>query len=756
MRKGSYYIFWIAISFWAGAFFLFMTKEAAAKVMEMPNLKSQFNKKDLKSSSEVELQADQVSFSSVDNKAHAHGNVVVNSKDQQLYCDQLELDRVIKEVVAQGNVYLDSPQENIIADGLTYNFNDHLGQFRNARVYTDPYNMKGRTIDKVSENHIIMKEGYLTTCDLDEPHFRMQAHRMDIYQKDKAIVHGMKIYLGKVPVMYLPYYDQDLKNRPIFTFIPGHSKTFGIFLLTTMHLTLGPHVKLNIEEDIRERTGFSEGFDLKYTTPPFGSGVLRAYYAAENRIPSHHLWDIRNSQGVRKGPTIHHERYRIIWRHKIKIDKNTDVLWQIYKIHDWDIVNNGFLKQYFPREFRQGEGSATDSYFLLTRSMPHGTLTFHIEDTRINRPLRGVEYYPQIGYVVNSMQIGKTGFYVKSNNDFSNIFQQDYPKTFSRKTIRFDTLNDISHPFKIAFIQINPHVGGDETYYSRPANLSDSNVIRGQFHTGADLSTSFYKVWNYHTNFAGLNISGLRHVITPTAIYTYQHRPTYQSAYLNQFDSIDAHDKAHSIALGLENKLQTKRNGKTVDLIRTVVSSTFALKEDPAVGGFGPVDALIEVYPTDWLTIRGDTEYDHYHQRYNSSNFDGTFHGKDWSFGVGDRFSYSEGGELTTQLGYRINPKWSVNVYDRWGVVDGLYGAVKNNGIKEEEYVITRDLHEWEVDFSYHQQRGVGEEFFLIFRLKAMPDMKFDLFNTSFHERKAGSQSTDTVSSPTTTTGVTQ
>ena len=81
------------------------------------------------------MQADQVSFSSADNKAHAKGNVVVNSKDQQLYCDQLQLDRVIQEVVAEGNVYLDTPQENVIAQGLTYNFNDGTGEFRDARVY---------------------------------------------------------------------------------------------------------------------------------------------------------------------------------------------------------------------------------------------------------------------------------------------------------------------------------------------------------------------------------------------------------------------------------------------------------------------------------------------------------------------------------------------------------------------------------------------------------------------------------------------
>ena len=93
----------------------------------MPNLKGQFKKQDLKSTSKTTLQADQVSYSAQDNKAHAKGNVVVNSKDQHLFCDQLELDRTVQEVVAEGDVYLDTPQEQVIAQGLTYNFNDGTG-----------------------------------------------------------------------------------------------------------------------------------------------------------------------------------------------------------------------------------------------------------------------------------------------------------------------------------------------------------------------------------------------------------------------------------------------------------------------------------------------------------------------------------------------------------------------------------------------------------------------------------------------------
>jgi len=704
-----------------------------ANFLPMPDVKGQLKKQDAKTASQVQMQADQLSFSSVDNKAHAKGNVVVTSKDQQLFCDQLQLDRAIQQVVAEGNVYLDTPQEDVIAQGLTYNFNDGTGEFRNARVYLDPYQIKGQKIDKVSENYMTMDEGYLTTCDLDEPHFRMGAHRMDIYQHDRAVVHGMKIYLGKVPVMYLPYYVQDLKNRPIVTFVPGEKKDFGLFLLTTARFTLNSHMKLTLHADVRERTGFGEGFDLSYNTPNFGRGLLSFYYTDENMIASHHLWNLYNSQGVKKGPTTHHERYRIIWRHRWQIDQNTDAVVQYYKIHDYDIVNNGFLKTYFPRDYQQNaQNTNLDTYFLLTRNMPHGTLTFYVDTSRENRPIRGIERIPEINYTVNNQQIGKTGFYLKSTNVFSDLSQQNYPKTFNNKTLRFDTNNDISHPFKLGFIQFNPHLGSENTYYSRTADPTRDNILRGMFRGSLDMTTKFYRVWDYHTNFAGLNINGLRHVITPTITYLYQARPTFPASRLNQFDSaIDDLYRIHQFEFGLENQLQTKRNGQVVDLVRLLITSNYGLKGTTGQRSFNPFDSQLDTNPTDWLSFHNDNEYDYHSGHWNSENFDGTIHGTGWSYSLGSRWARYQGEQLTGEMDYTINPKWRFTLYGTFPLTHATNGNISS--AREYEYIITRDLHEWEMDMGIDQQQGQGSTFYVLFRLKASPGMKLNFVNTMFH-----------------------
>ena len=72
-----------------------------------------------------------------------------------------------------------------------------------------------------------------------------------------------------------------------------------------------------------------------------------------------------------------------------------------------------------------------------------------------------------------------------------------------------------------------------------------------------------------------MNINGLRHVITPTVTYLYQARPTFPASNLYQYDpAIDNLYRIHQFEFGLENKLQTKRNGEIVDLLRVLIQTT--------------------------------------------------------------------------------------------------------------------------------------------------------------------------------------
>lgn len=675
----------------------------------------------------VQMEADQVQFIQDKNKAIASGNVVVTAEKTTMYADKLELEKAIGDAVASGHVYIDSPQMQIDADQATYNFNKTTGEFQNARIFNPPFQVKGEKVAKVSENHMVMENGFLTTCDFDEPHFRMGTRRMDIYQGDKAIANGVKLYLGKVPIMYVPRFEQSLKNRPVFVVTPGYKKDLGAFLLTQLRLQASQNVKVTLYGDLYERTGIGEGFDVKYTTPHFGAGILRTYYINENQIPTKHLWDDRTN----KGPTIRHELYRVEWRHQWQIDRDTSAIWQYYKVHDWDLANYGFIKKYFEREYRRGPDVTT--YFLLTRNLPMGTLTYRVDASRVNPALRGVERLPEVQYQLSGQRIGETNFYLKSTDTYSNLVNKPGDVGPTMKTQRLDLNNEISYPKKVAFLELRPWVGGEHTYYSRTIDPNQSSVVRGQFKTGTDITTHFYRIWNYHAKIWGVEMNGLRHVVTPSVTYGYAHRPTISASHFNQFDTIDALAQSHHVLLSLENKLQTKRNNKSIDLIRTIVETDYNLIKSEPGRSFGPVISTIEFNPIDWLSFRADESYDNKNKRWNYANFDAYINGGDkWTFGIGKRFAHGLDDELNTEWIYRINPKWKFKLDDRF---------ILNKGeIQQEDYILTRDLHEWEMDLDYHHEKGNGSAFLVTFRLKAFPNMIASGFSESFHQPKAGTQ----------------
>ena len=66
-------------------------------------------------------------------------------------------------------------------------------------------------------------------------------------------------------------------------------------------------------------------------------------------------------------------------------------------------------------------------------------------------------------------------------------------------------------------------------------------------------------------------------------------------------------------------------------------------------------------------------------------------------------------------------------------------GEKKTYDLREQRYVITRDLHCWEVDVHFNIFKEKGEEVLVVFRLKAFPSLPFK-FGKTYHEPKIGPQ----------------
>jgi hypothetical protein len=189
----------------------------------------------------------------------------------------------------------------------------------------------------------------------------------------------------------------------------------------------------------------------------------------------------------------------------------------------------------------------------------------------------------------------------------------------------------------------------------------------------------------------------------------------------------------------LSNKLQTQRNKKRVDLANLRVNTNYYLhyKDGDAYDdGFADFLADLELIPYSWMRLDGDANYNRSAAAFTEANFDVGFTiGPGRSIGIGQRYQRKGGKEATFGADWRISPKWRFGMYERYQFTRT---ADVNEGLQEHQYTFSRDLHCWILDFTYNIKKAQGHTIWMVFKLKAFPDLTFGL-DQSYNSPKSGS-----------------
>ncbi|MDD4979680.1 MAG: LPS export ABC transporter periplasmic protein LptC [Candidatus Omnitrophica bacterium] len=705
------------------------------------------------------VNGDTVEYSTDAKEVTATGNVSVIYKGSKLTCHKLSVNTQTKDAQAEGDVRLEDKEGIVEGKKIKYNFQTKKGIIIDSGFRANPYFGRAENVEKVSDSEFIANRGYFTTCSYDNPHYRIKSGKIDVFPNDKIQAKDNAFYIGKVPILYLPRYNHNLKDPMAHVQLtPGKKKEWGPYMLSAWRYSFTDNINGRIYLDYRTKLGVAEGFGANYKSENFGRGDFKYYYTQERD----HTLPKDNSN-----PRIF-QRYLIRWRHKWTIDERTDFTSEYYKITDSKMAIKGptynFLKDYFYREYEKD--SQPLSYALLHHSFNYSSLDILVQK-RTNRWYDPgyLEKLPEVKYSLPSYQILDSPFYFEDTTS-AGSYNKKNTSTMTptandtnpdAHVDRLDTSNKLSIPMKVAFINFTPFVMDRLTFYDKKAVSASDEAPRTIFYGGADMSTKFYRIFDIKSNFLGLDINGLRHIITPTVSYTYRHEPTIGSAKLRQIDDVDTIDtSSNSPAFEISNKLQTKRNNKSVDFADLRINTSYVYKpksisEGRSKRGSGFSDVLFDlrILPYSWMHIDADATYTHSGARsdpkynhFSNGNYDINFDfGNERSFGVGQRYEIKGGNEITYDLKWRLTPKWKFSAYQRY------YRGHETNrarGLREQEYTISRDLHCWTWDVTYNVKRGYGESIWFVFRLKAFPELEFN-FNQDYHAPKPGSQSASVV-----------
>ncbi len=746
----------------------------------------------------VVVNGDRVEYQTDQQRVIGLGHVVVTYGDVIMTCDRLVVFTETRDAYAEGHVRVSEGEQRLEAERMLYNFETRSGVALDAEAAVTGFASwygRGEEARKLLSHELVVDRGYITSCDFDEPHYRIRARRIEIFLEDKVVARKVVFQVGRRSLFYLPYYSYSLKDdRPKVTVIPGKQKDWGFYTLTAARYELNQNAKGYIRNDYRERRGWAQGVDYLYHSDNWGDGKIRWYRVIERR---------RDRPQDQSGEAY---RWRLQYRHKGYILDDEDTLATIEFHKQKDPL---FLRDYYRREEFETDQNPL-SYGSVVRSKPGYSLGLLVQP-RANRFNSQLEYLPQLKWEVRNQPIwrwfagGDTldshrlglvesdgesaagassrflnqwwkGFHYSGEDSLSVMTNEHAsPTTQQENATRFDSLHQLSYPTRLAgWLSATPKVGVRQTWYDRSALGNERDLLRGQFSTGIDFSTKFYKIFDYTGEPLGMPINLLRHVITPTLGYEYAPKPTLPPERLTVFDGIDGLDRRHTVSIGLENKLQTKRMAtvrtsreekeytktdveramrlapdtegpklfQSVDLARFLLSGGYSLKPEDG-SRFTTVGADLELRPMDWCYFEADASYDPRTLDVQAANFDFYTLPNDvrrWQIGLGHRYEQNRTTQWTGEWTYFLSPKWKIRAYERfnWKRIKPT-GRKRINELVEQEYTLTRDLHCWVAELNYNITRDFGESIWIIFRLKGFPDLPVEL-TTSYHQPKLGSQ----------------
>lgn len=655
------------------------------------------------------------------------GNVSIAYKDVILTCDKIKVDLSTRDAEASGNVRIRQKDAYFTGDSIKYNFDTRKGEILNGYINAAPFYGRAHDLNKpANKDEFIMNKGYVTTCDLDHPHYRIEAKQVKIYPEEKVVAKHVRFYVGNIPIFWIPYWVQPLgkERKTHITVLPGDSKDWGYYALTAYRYHLTDNSRGDLLLDYRAKKGLAVGVNHYLDTKEVGRGAFKAYFTQEN-----------NNLAFEKTGAVEN-RYRFQYRHRWDMpEHDTSAIIEFNKLSDTNVI-----KDYFYNEYEE-LGDTPDNYISVITAKKDFTSEFLIRFAP-NPFYQVVERLPEYKFDILNYKIGNTNFYYSGNTSgvlLNLTYDKAWPKQKNIKTIRANTYNQLAYSARLfKSLSLKPYIGMGNTYYSRN-RWGDTNLIRTYFQTGADASIKFYHIYDVNTNFLGLDINKLRHIVTPTAGFYHTTTPTISADNLTQYDAIDAVTAANGITLGIENRLQTKRkNGdqmQSVDLATLLINTDYQFRLDKDFWGmksdrFNNLFFKLELIPYSWLYLTSDMMINTKKSMAETANVDFVANGGDkWALAAGLRYQNSEtmlSNQITLDGRYKINDAWKVRIYERFDLESGKW--------EQQEYTIIRDLHCWIAELTIAQGDSTGNpantSIWLILKLKAFPDYPIGMRQT--------------------------
>lgn len=217
-----------------------------------------------------------------------NGNVTLRRGDQFMGADQLTYDKDKERYTAEGSIRFQGSGLRMVAKRAEGD------QSSDTHVIEDlDYQLLSRRgnggADKVT---LIGQTGSLTeatysTCPPERRHWELRAHRIDIdTEEGMAVARGATLRVGKVPVLYLPWFmfptDERRRTGMLFPSISNSSRN-GFDWKQPIYLNLAPNYDATLSPRLMTSRGVQLGAQFRYLVEG-GEGTVEGTWMPNDRL----------------------------------------------------------------------------------------------------------------------------------------------------------------------------------------------------------------------------------------------------------------------------------------------------------------------------------------------------------------------------------------------------------------------------------------------------------------------------------------
>lgn len=236
------------------------------------------------------ITGDELIYSNDSSEINGKGNIIAKSDDITIFSDSIYVNANSGDAVAQGHVLAVQSGSSIYTDKLIYNFKKMDSYAEHVDIISTPWIIRGEKLKKEGKKTEIDNPVF-TTCDIETPHYRMQASAMYLYEGDKMESWNTVVYLGALPVFYFPYFSQPLKSdKKPFDIKIGHNDYQGWYVNTFYNINFNQFNQWALGYDFMELIGNAYNLNIVYGLNKDSTGTFSGSLTDELKTSRKRRW----------------------------------------------------------------------------------------------------------------------------------------------------------------------------------------------------------------------------------------------------------------------------------------------------------------------------------------------------------------------------------------------------------------------------------------------------------------------------------